>query len=296
MTLSGVIPPVITPLTDDGSLDLPALERLLERLIAAGVGGLFMLGTSGEGPWLKREQQIKVLEVAVRVAAGQVPVIAGVLEPSTGRVVEALSAFENVGVDALALTTPYYFGVSDTAQLHHFERVLEATNLPVVLYNIPSATHNSLSVETVRQLARHPHVLGIKDSTGDREHFRRLLELKTAHDGFSVLQGAEVAAGEALLAGADGVVAGLANLEPEPFVQMLEAARRGDEARVRVLQARVAALWELHTHGHWLSCLKYAAHLRGCGCGKTLGLEELAPDAQAQIADVLSLYQQGGTP
>ncbi len=296
MTLSGVIPPVITPLKDDGSLDLTGLERLLERLVAAGVDGLFMLGSSGEGPWLRREQQREVLSAAVRVAAGRVPVVAGVLEASTARVVEVLPTFEALGVSAFALTTPYYFGVSDEAQLRHFEKVIGATHLPVVLYNIPSATHNPLSVETVRRLAQNPQVVGIKDSTGDQEHFRGLLELKTAREDFSVLQGAEVAAGEALLAGADGVVAGLANLEPEVFVRMLEAARRGDEARVRVLQARVAALWELHTHGHWLSCLKYAAHLRGFGCGKTLGLEELAPDAQAQIADVLSLYQQGGTP
>ena len=225
--LQGVIPPMITPLTEDGAIDLDGTQRLVAHLLTGGVSGIFVLGSSGEGPWLTPTQSQQVIEGVAIAVNGRVPVLAGILEPSTQRVVEMLGNAERAGADAVVVTTPYYFESDAAVHAHHFSSIADNTDLAVVLYNIPSKTHANLSVETVAQLLEFENIVGIKDSSGDWEQVSGLLALRQLRPDFRVLQGAEGLSGRSLLAGVDGLVPGLGNLMPSLFVRMMAAARAG---------------------------------------------------------------------
>ena len=281
---------MITPLTSAGEVDVPATERLVSHLVGAGASGVFVLGSSGEGPWLSAAKQRQVVEAAVRVAGGRIPILVGVLEPSTERVLGGLEVAQEAGADAVVVTAPYYFSADDAAVFRHLSTAARASALPTVLYNIPQMTHNALSVAVARELLALDNVVAIKDSAGDFEGFSELLRLKEERPGFSVLQGTEKMAGEALLAGADGIVPGLANIAPELFVRMVACAATGDRDAVKQLQGQALVLWELHTYGLWLACLKYAASVKGFGSGATSGENGLL--AEAAKANIRQLVQQ----
>jgi len=284
LALSGLIPPMITPLTPGGEVDRTAIARLVAYLVDGGVDGLFVLGSSGEGPWLTARQAEQVVAATVSAVAGRVPVLAGILEPSTPRTLEAARVAEAAGADALVVTSPYYFAVDAASQLRHVEAIAAATALPLVLYNIPQLTHNPFALETVRGMLAIETVVGIKDSAGDDALFDQLLALRATRPDFRVLQGAERSTARAVLAGADGLVPGLGNLAPGLFAGLRAAARAGDAERALALQARVDALWQLHGHGFWLACLKHAASVLGFGSGAVSGAgAALSPAAQTAI-------------
>jgi len=291
LLLSGVIVPMITPLTSGGEIDQFAIERLLDHLLASGVDGIFVLGSSGEGPWLTATQRQRVIEQTVRVVDGRVPILAGALEPSTSRTLEAVQMAKTAGADAVVVTSPYYFPVDDAVQIYHFETIAAVSELPMVLYNIPINTHNPLPLDTLRQLLEIDNLIAVKDSTGDWQYFEKLLELCTSKPGISVFQGAEKLVARAILTGADGVVAGLSNLVPGLFTQIIASARAGDQERALLLQERVNSLWELHTYGFWLACLKYAASLLGFGSGATCSsTDTLTEPARAAIRQLVQTY------
>jgi dihydrodipicolinate synthase/N-acetylneuraminate lyase len=287
--LGGVVTPLITPLRDGGAVDEQALGRLASRLLDAEVGGLFVLGSSGEGPWLTPAERAGVIRVAVEVAAGRVPVLVGLLEPSAARVVEAAEQAAELGADAVVVTTPYYFEADDAAQRDHFGAVATRSALPLIVYNIPKMTHNVVAPSTVRWLLEFGNVVGIKDSAGDAEAFAAFLALKHVRPDFRVLQGAERQAARALREGADGLVPGLSNVAPALFVQLAAHVSEGAYAAAERLQEDVAALWELHTHGFWLECLKFAVAVLGIGngaaYGRTARLDEGAKRAIRQLVE-----------
>lgn len=191
--LRGVLPPLITPLHDDQGLDEEGFRRQLRRCLDAGCTGVFVNGSSGEGPWLTRAQRRRAVELAVE--EGTV-VLAGVMLPGTSMTLEAAADAERAGADAVVVAAPYYFGAGEGAIVRHVEAVAAAVSVPVILYNIPQCTHNPLTAAVVAELAPNPRVVGIKDSSGDMA----LLESHLAHrerHSFRVLQGAEQAMGRA---------------------------------------------------------------------------------------------------
>lgn len=289
LRVAGVVPPMITPLLGDGRVDIDATRRLAGALVEAGVGGLFVLGSSGEGPWLRADERAEVIRAAVEAASGRVPVLAGVLEPSAARAIEATAQAEDAGADAVVAAAPYYFAADADAQHDHFAAIAAASLLPVLLYNIPSMTHNPLSPATAQALLGVDHIIGIKDSAGDKEAFRGFLALKAERPDYCVLQGAERQGSAALRAGADGLVPGLSNVEPALFVDMVRRAAEGDFDEADRLQAAAAELWQLHSHGFWLECLKFATAERGFGSGlaygRTARLDEAARAAIRQVLE-----------
>lgn len=288
---TGVIVPMITPLTAEREIDEPAIGRLVAHLLAGGVAGIFALGSSGEGPWLTATQRRQVVEATARAGGGRVPVLAGVLAPGAGGAIEDAQAAAAAGADAVVVTTPYYFAADEATQLRHIEAVAAASALPVVLYNIPQMTHCPLDPAAVQRLAALPNIPAIKDSAGDWATFERFLAVRGAYPRFRVLQGAEPQAARALLAGADGIVPGLGNLVPDRFARMVTCARSGDGAGALALQAEVDTLWELHQQGFWLVCLKYAAALLGFGSGATCGHHDaLSAGAKTAIARLVEPY------
>ena len=284
--LRGVVPPLISPLDSTGQPDAAALDALVAHVVEAGCSGLFVLGGCGEGAWLTPSQRGGIIRAAVRAAAGRVPVLAGVMLPATGPVVEAARQAQDLGAAAVVVGSPYYFGVDGAAQRRHVEAVLDSVPLPALLYNIPQCTHETLGQRTVEVLAAHPRVLGIKDSAGDFEAFQRLLAIKRRRADFRVLQGNEALLAASLLQGGDGVVPGLGNVAPSLMVSLCRAAARGDAAECARLQDEVTALCEIYGgDAHWLPSLKAACAVLGLGNGAPAPpLVPLAEDGRARVS------------
>jgi len=262
---SGIIPPMLTPLTPDERIDVPAVGRLVDFLIGHGVHGLFILGSIGEGAFLRAAEKRKLAEATVAAAAGRVPVIAGVLECSTERVIEEMALLALPGIAAFVVTTPYYYGGFAPRDLReHFHRVAAAADRPVLAYNIPQNTHVAMKAELMLELASVPNVAGIKDSAGDWFEDQTIL-CQPRPAGFAVFQGNQVYAGVSLLAGADGLVPGHANIWPDLLVGMYDAACRKEMAPVFSAQARLNALMTLRARApiHTFKVVAQALGLMG---------------------------------
>ncbi|PWC05368.1 dihydrodipicolinate synthase family protein [Agromyces badenianii] len=242
----GVVPPVITPLDESGAFDEAAFERVVERLIASGVHGIFVLGSSGEVAFLSDEERTRVLAASVRVAAGRVPVMAGVNEMTPARVIGQVRLAEAAGVDAIVATAPYYARPSAAEVEAHFRLVAAATALPIFAYDVPVRVHTKLDHAMLVRLGSEGVLAGVKDSSGDDVAFRRLVMAnRAAGSPLALFTGHEVVVDGALLAGADGVVPGLGNVDPQRYVQLFDAAGAEDWARVRLLQDEIAELFEI---------------------------------------------------
>ncbi|SDQ33927.1 dihydrodipicolinate synthase family protein [Thermostaphylospora chromogena] len=269
---SGVIPPVITPLTPDGEVDAASLERLVEFLIEAGVDGLFALGSSGEAAFLTDARRDKALEVVVRAAAGRVPVLAGCIETTTTRVIERAQIAGKLGADAIVVTAPFYARVHPVEVDRHFRVVKSAVGLPLLAYDVPVSVHTKLTADQILSLAADGVVDGLKDSSGDDAGFRRVVRGAARFAEFSALTGHEVMVDAMMLAGADGVVPGLGNVDPHGYVRLFRACAEGrwDDARAeqdrltdlfRIVEAASAATAGGSTRG--VGAFKTALALRG---------------------------------
>ena len=273
--LSGVVPPVITPLTPAGEVDTASVRRLTEHLITAGVHGLFLLGSSGEAAYLTDAQRLTALETAVDAAAGRVPVLAGVIDTTTARVLDRAADAVRAGADALVATAPFYTRTHPAEIARHYRLVAARCEVPVLAYDLPMAVHTKLGADLVLELAADGVLSGLKDSSGDLAAFRSVVTGARAHPdltGFSVLTGSELIADSALALGADGVVPGLGNVDPAGYVRLYDLCRAGDWERARAEQERLCALFGMVTVGDparmgggssALGAFKAALHLRG---------------------------------
>jgi 2-dehydro-3-deoxy-D-pentonate aldolase len=289
MLLEGVLPPVVTPLDAEERLDEAGLERQLDRLLAAGVHGIYLLGSTGEGPALRDAERQRVIRRAARTVNGRVPVVVGCMASGTTKAVDNIRMAEAAGADAVAVTPPHYYPVSGrTEMVEHYRRCAGATALPVVIYNIPSTTKVMLAPETVMAIRELPRVAGIKDSSGDLAHVLRILALRGDDRSFRVLVGALPITGPALLMGADGMVPGPGNLDPALMVKLYDCGRGGDAAAVQRLQPRLYSLLRVLDFGPGVSCLKTALELMGvCAAHVTAPFPRLGERERAGLAAVL---------
>lgn len=291
MQLQGVLPPMVTPLDADERLDEAGLERQIERLLAGGVHGIYLLGSTGEGPALRDTERRRTIEAATRIVRGRVPLVVGCMASSTARAIDNIRMAEAAGANAVAVTPPHYYPLSGhTEMLEHYRRCA-ATGLPMVIYNIPSTTKVMLAPDTVMAIRALPRVIGIKDSSGDFSHLLRILALRGDDPAFRVLVGALPISGAALMMGADGMVPGPANLDPSLMVELYERGRAGDLAGVRALQPRVQALMRVLEFGPGISCLKTALELMGvCAAHVTAPFPRLGERERAGLAGILREY------
>ncbi|MFG2193690.1 dihydrodipicolinate synthase family protein [Streptomyces sp. NPDC048639] len=303
--LTGVVPPLCTPLTPDGDIDTRSLRALVERLIGAGVDGLFALGSSGETAYLSDAQRRTVLHTAVEAAAGRVPVLAGVIDMTTARVLDHARTAAELGADALVATAPFYTRTHPVEVADHLRRIRHGVDLPLLAYDIPVAVHTKLPAGVVLDLAADGTLAGLKDSSGDDGALRRLLvELRHRglHRTFSVLTGSELAVDGGLLAGAHGVVPGLGNVDPAGYVRLHAHARAGRWAEAAAEQDRLAALFALTDVGDEaamgrsssaLGAFKAALHLLGViDCPATAAPQ--VPLGDAAVKSVRRLLEEGG--
>lgn len=239
LPVNGITPPLVTPLLAADHLDVSALGRIANRAIDAGVAGLFVLGTTGEGPSLSQKLKREVVKRTCEIAGGRVPVLAGLIEASTDDALRLADFSAESGAAALVLTPPFYFPISQAAVIQYAERLIPRLPLPVYLYNIPVFTKVPFEPETFAHLAQMPQVCGIKDSGGDLTKLARTRELVP---DMPILWGPEEILLEAMAAGATGGVNGGANLFPELFVALYNAIASGDQPRARQLQDLAARI------------------------------------------------------
>ncbi|MCV7488144.1 dihydrodipicolinate synthase family protein [Micrococcus luteus] len=244
--VTGVVPPVLTPLTADREVDAASLERLVGHLVENGVHGLFVLGSSSEVVFMDPQRRARVLDVVTGAVAGQVPVLVGAIDMQVGPVLAHVREAERAGADGVVVTPPFYAITGPMEVERHFRAIAAGTSLPVWAYDIPVCTHVKLLPEALMVLASEGLLAGVKDSSGDDVAFRRLALMNVAAGSpMRLLTGHEVVVDGAYLAGADGVVPGLGNVDPAGYVRLHEAARAGDWEAARREQDRLATLFEM---------------------------------------------------
>ncbi len=243
---TGVIPPVVVPLTQARELDVLSFERSVNRMIDAGVDGLFILGSSSEVVFSTDKRRNEIIENLVRIVDGRVPVLAGIIDTETERMIEHGKRAEQMGVDALVATCPFYAlqGIDEIEW--SFRCLHDALDLPLFAYDIPVCVHNKLDTDMLVRLGKDGVLAGVKDSSGDDISFRYLvMGNEDAGHPMSILTGHEVVVDGAYLSGADGSVPGLANVEPWGYVRQWKAAQEGDWATVKAEQDRLARIMRI---------------------------------------------------
>lgn len=244
--LRGIVPPVITPLTAEGALDVQSLERHVSRLLGAGVHGLFVLGSAGQFAYLDDATRAQVVETVVGVTAGQVPVLVGVIETSPARVRDTAARLTSGhDVAAIVCTAPYYGKTHRNEIEQHFRAVAATVDSRVVAYDAPGAVHTSIDAELVVTLARDGVVHGLKDSSGTDASARVIAGKADLPVAFSVLTGSELATDAALFAGVHGAVPGLSNVDPQGYVRLYDHIMRHEYELARQEQRRLVALFSI---------------------------------------------------
>jgi 4-hydroxy-tetrahydrodipicolinate synthase len=287
--LQGIVPPLVTPLNEDETIDAAGLERQLHRLLDAGVHGIFFLGTTGEQPALRDAERVKSIRLAKGIVNGRVPLIVGTMASSTARAIDHIREAEREGADAVAVTPPYYYlsrGAED--QVPHYQACAAATGLPVVIYNIPSTTKVALAPETIARIAEIENVKGVKDSSADMAHFLRILSLLRNQPDFGCMVGAPVLAGASLLYGASGVVPAISNIDPRTLLDVYASALAGNTTALIRLQERVHKLLAIGALGSPIACFKTALELLGiCRHYTTAPMQPLGPEKREAVAAIL---------
>ncbi len=248
MKYHGIIPPLVTPLCGRDSLDVAGLEKLLEHVIAGGVHGMFVLGTTGEGPGLSYRLRREMIERTCRVVNRRVPVLVGITDTAFVESLNLAAHAADAGADAVVVAPPYYLPGGQPELQEYLDHLVPELPLPVFLYNMPALTKVAFERETVHRAMDEARIIGLKDSSGDMSYFRRIAALLPQRPDWTLLMGPEELLCESLLAGGHGGVSGGANLRPQLYVQMYEAARTGNTASLRVLQQQIMEMSEKLYH------------------------------------------------
>ena len=240
--LRGVVPPMVTPLLDNETLDVEGLERLVEHILAGHVHGLFLLGTTGEAPDLSYGLRDELVKRVCKQVDGRVPVLVGVTDTVFSESLSLAQTAADAGAAAVVAAPPYYFAPGQPELVDYYNHLANRLPLPLFLYNMPSHTKVMIDPNTVQILAENDNIIGIKDSSANIVYFNTVRHVLWERHDFSVLVGPEEALGEVVLMGGHGGVCGGANLFPQLFVDIYNAAVAGDVATVRNLQVRVMTI------------------------------------------------------
>ena len=237
--LRGIIPPMVTPLLDRDSLDVAGLERLIEHILAGGVHGLFILGTTGEAPSLSYRLRFELVERVCAQVKRRVPVLVGITDTSFVESVNIARKASDAGAQAVVLAPPYYFPAGQAELLEYLKHLTAELPLPLFLYNMPRYTKAIFEPESVRAALDVSGIVGLKDSSGDMVYFHRLQSLLKDHPDFTLLMGPEELLAEAIFLGAHGGVCGGANLVPQLYVDLYHAACSRDVSVAGSLHRKV---------------------------------------------------------
>lgn len=283
----GSIVALVTPFESSGEIDFRALQKLLTLHLDEGTDGLVIAGSTGESINLHAGEVAALLDAVVGQVAGQVPVLAGTGNASTERAIAATQLAESLGVSGALVVTPCYNRPPQRGLLAHFRAVADSSDLPIVLYNVPSRTGVDLLPETVSELAEHPNIVAIKEAIGSVERNQQLLEF--CNDNFFLLSGDDPTCLRIMEMGAKGVISVSANIAPRQFKQMCVAVEKGDFVLARQIDRELEELNAMTMLESNPIPVKWALHEMGlCGPGLRLPLLELSPQHRSAVRSCLS--------
>jgi len=286
LRLRGIITALVTPFLESGDLNEGALEELVQFQIRSGVNGLFTLGTTGMGPAMEPEERKRVAEIVVRSVDNRIPVIVHIGDLNPRVSLDLARHAENIGADAVACLTPFYYNPGTEAIVDHYKRLAKETKLPVLVYNIPRNTGVNVDAKLLQRLSQIPNVVGIKDSSRD---FSQLLDfLKNVPEEFNVINGTDNYQFSAFCAGIKAGVSATANSVPELFVRMYEAYKAGDLKQGQELQRTIHGLRDALTNPP-LAPLLEALKFRGLRSGFVRApLRQMSPTEVANLRTTFS--------
>ncbi|MDD5403598.1 MAG: 4-hydroxy-tetrahydrodipicolinate synthase [Sulfuricella sp.] len=274
--IKGSLVAIVTPMRDDGSLDLERLQALIDFHVGEGTDAIVVVGTTGESPTVNYDEHCQLIRAAVEQAAGRLPVIAGTGANSTSEAIELTRCAKEAGASACLLVTPYYNKPTQEGLYRHFKAVAEAVDIPQILYNVPGRTACDLSNDTVLRLAQIPNIIGIKDATGNLERGTDLI-LRAPAD-FALYSGDDASALAFMLLGGHGVISVTANVAPRKMHEMCAAAFRGDLTTARRINDSLFGLHQkLFVEANPIPVKWVAAQLGLIGNGIRLPLTPLSP-------------------
>ena len=295
--IKGIIPPILTPMNDDESINEAELRHQVNRMIDAGVSGVFALGTNGEAYALSHKEKVQILKVVVDETKKRVPVYAGTGCPTTKETITLSKEAEEIGADVLSVIVPYFAAASQDELYDHFKAVAESVKIPVVLYIIPARTGNALAPATVARLAKDiPNVAGAKDSSGNFDNMKQYIEL-TSDIGkeFSVLSGNDSLILPALVFGGKGGIAGCANVFPRTMVEIYEAFTAGDMERAKKVQDSIRIFRNCFKYGNPNTLVKLAAGLLGNPVGPCRRpFSKITPEGMEALKKTLEVCKANG--
>jgi 4-hydroxy-tetrahydrodipicolinate synthase len=279
--IQGSMPALVTPMRD-GKVDEQAFRKFVSWQIEQGSHGLVPCGTTGESPTLSHEEHMRVVEICVQETAGRVPVIAGAGSNSTDEAIALTKHAKSVGADAVLHVTGYYNKPSQEGQYRHFMAVADATDLPILLYNIPGRAIVDISVETMARLAKHPNIIGVKDATANL--MRPTRERNACGKSWRLISGEDGTALGYMAHGGHGCISVTANVAPKLCAEFQDACLRGAYDRARELQDRLMPLHDAMFCEPSPAPAKYAASLLGhCTPEVRLPLVELTEAGRVQV-------------
>lgn len=291
--LRGIIPPMVTPLSERDTLDVAGLEKLVEHILGGGVHGLFVLGTTGEAPGLSYRLRLELIERVCEQVNGRVPVLVGITDTSFVESVNVADHAADAGAAAVVLAPPYYFPANQPELMEYVEHIAAELPLPVFLYNMPSHTKVTFAIETLKRALDIPNVVGLKDSSGQMVYFHEVQQLVKGRPDFSMLVGPEQLLAETVLLGGHGGVCGGANLIPRLYVDLYNASAAGDLPKVRELHDRVmeisVTLYAVGKYGSaFIKGLKSALSCLGI-CDDVLAepFQKFAPSERQRVQECL---------
>lgn len=286
----GIITPILTPLTEGEKFNEQEMRNQINRLINAGVSGIFTLGTNGEFYALSQIEKIAIIKVVVDEVKGRVPVYAGTGCVTTQETIELSKIAQNLGVDVLSIISPYFAGISQADLYRHYSSIATAVDLPILLYNIPGRTGNNIDYTTVKKLAKYSNIIGIKDSSGNFDNTLKYIE--NTDDRLSVLAGSDSLILWTLMAGGTGAISGCSNVFPELMVSIYKLWSEGNFAAANEAQKKIRPFRNVMQMGNPNSVVKRAVNLLGYPVGPAREPSNCNnPEIDAALLKVFELYR-----
>lgn len=291
MEIKGIITAMVTPFDKTQQIDPQATEQLVEKLIGAGVDGIFILGTNGEFHLLTENEKVAFAELVIQKVNKRVPVYVGTGGNSTSEVIRLSQKIEALGADALSVITPYFLVPTQEEVIKHYEAVAESVKIPIVLYNIPKNTGMNLEPETVKRLAAVKNIAGIKDSSGKIENIKAYIEAAKGYD-FSVLSGSDSLILDALRVGAAGAIAATSNVITDVILSIYKNYLDSNLEAAEEAQKSVDVFRAVLKLGTVPSVLKKAVELTGIQAGPPrLPVTEPDESVTEKIVEALKYYK-----